>query len=80
MNETMLNNLSAEDRACYMALANAIQNQNAIASQALARKEKGWFAKACDAIEAHPVLTVSAVLLVAVAAECYVASRMAKDE
>ena len=80
MNPEMLQSLSPEDRAVYAALASAIQNQNDIAKQALAKKEKGWFAKCCDAIESHPVITVSAVLLVAVAAECYVASRMSKSE
>ena len=80
MNPEVLNSLSPEDRAVYAALASAIQNQNDIARQALAKKEKGWFAKACDAIEEHPVLTVSVVLIAAVAAECYIISKTAKSE
>ena len=80
MNPEVLQSLSAEDRATYMALANAIQGQNAIAAQALKKQEKGWFARVCDAIEEHPVLTVSVVLIAAVTAECYIISKTAKSE
>lgn len=68
-------NMTAEDRAALLALSQAIENQNAIAKMAVAKKEKSWIGRTCDWIEDHPICTVSLVCIAAVAAECYVLSR-----
>ena len=73
MPETMnLAGMTSEDRATIQALANSM---NAIAVQqqaALRGKEKGWFSKVADAIEEHPICTLSVVLIAGIAVESYI--------
>ena len=64
--------MSAEDRAALNALASAINNSAIAAQNMRAKQEKGFFAKVADAIEEHPICTLSVVLVAAVAAESYI--------
>lgn len=70
--------MTEADRLALTQLSAAIREQNALARGMVAaakQPEKGWFRKAMDAIESHPVATLSVVLLAAVAAEAYIYSR-----
>lgn len=64
--------MSAEDRAALNALASAINNSALAAQNMRTKQEKGFFSKVADAIEEHPICTLSVVLVAAVAAESYI--------
>ena len=70
MPDTM--SMSAEDRAAIAALTAAINSSTVAAQQMSKSKEKGFFSKVADAIEEHPICTLSVVLVAAVAAESYI--------
>ena len=75
-----LDSIDPSDRDAALQLASAIREQNALLAKATTeKKEKGWFSKAADAIESHPILTISVVCLVVAAAECYVLSRQSNS-
>ena len=64
--------MSAEDRAALNALASAINNSALAAQSMRTKQEKGFFSKVADAIEEHPICTMSVVFALAVAAESYI--------
>ena len=74
-----LDSVNPADRDAALQLASAIREQNALLAKATEKKEKGWFSRAADAIEDHPILTISVVCLVVAAAECYVISRQSNS-
>ena len=67
--------MSDADRQALLQLSAAIREQNALVRAMGKKEEKGFFRKAFDAIEEHPVATLSIVLVAAVAAECYIYTR-----
>lgn len=73
--EAIMSKLSPEDRAAYAALAAAVSQASAMQARQLEMQRKSWLSKAADWVEDHPVAVLSGVLLLTVAAECYIYSR-----